>query len=110
MDEHAHLLSAPNQIFKNSFVQISIYTPESVLLVKWEQQITLKQRKKGFLKALKFIKKYEIKNWLMNNENILFVTQEEKDWILTEWIGLLSQTSLEKAAIVYPDNYELTQF
>jgi hypothetical protein len=95
----------PPPAFQNDFVSIIIFEAYSLLLLKWKRQITLPERKTGFLKGLELTNQHKIRFWLIDDLEIYLISEEEKAWILTDWVEVSSKSSILKLAVVSPDYY-----
>ncbi|WP_026462677.1 hypothetical protein [Adhaeribacter aquaticus] len=107
MGSNSEILDSATLVVENAFVKIFIIQAESILILEWKFQITLAERKSGFLQALEIIKAYELRSWVVSNKNIYYVSPEEKSWIINEWLDLLNQSTLERSAIVCHENYDV---
>ena len=94
-------------VIENNYVSISINLSESLLLLEWKRQITLQERISGFLQALSITHQHQIKYWLISDLNIFFISPEEKNWILTDWVEVASKSSILKLAVVCFENYDM---
>lgn len=107
MNELLFSVAIDNTLLDNEYLTISIHRTESLLFLDWKRQISLSERKTGFLHALNLTYQYNINNWLISDLNIFFISPEEKDWLLTEWIELASKSPILKIAVVCSENYDL---
>jgi hypothetical protein len=106
MQNHLPFQDEATLVIEHNFVLITFYQPYSLLLLTWKRQISLEERKSGFLQALELIRQHQIQKWLVSDQNLLFISAEEKNWILTDWIELASQSPLLKLAVVSPGDYD----
>ncbi len=95
------------KVFELDFVTIFLHSSESLLLLEWNRQINFIERKEGYLQAINFVCQYGVKSWLINAQHLYYISPEEKNWILTEWVEIASQSPLLKFAVVCYDNYNL---
>ena len=95
----------PPPAFSNDFVSIIVFEAYSLLLLKWKRQITFPERKIGFLKGLELTNQHKIRFWLIDDLEIYLISEEEKAWILTDWVTASSKSSIIKLAVVSPDYY-----
>ncbi|GGK71679.1 hypothetical protein ACD591_04925 [Rufibacter glacialis] len=95
----------PSAAFQTDFVLITTEPVRSLLVLEWRRQITLQERKIGFGKALDLTREMSLLYWLIDDLQLSIITPEEKEWVLSEFQGEASQTSLQKLAVVTPDYY-----
>ena len=93
------------EVLRNDCVAINVKTENDLLLVKWQRQITCSERQETFLWAYDFSKKNSIKNWLVDDEALFLITPEEKDWVTNTWTRLVSDSQIEKIAVVTSDHF-----
>jgi len=105
MQDHLPFQDVVTQVIEHDFVTITLYQARSLLLLEWKHQISFVERKIGFLQALDLTNQYQIKNWIASDQHLFFISPEEKNWLLTDWIVLVSQSPLLKLAVVYPEDY-----
>ena len=104
-----------NQLLKHNatikieeeFGAISLYEAESLILVDWKRQVAFGERKACLLQALELIKHYQVKYLLINDQNIFYLSQAEKNWIACDWIESASASSLLKIGVVFLENYNM---
>ncbi|WP_276497491.1 hypothetical protein [Pontibacter litorisediminis] len=94
-----------SEVFRSGFVSLHYDASYSLLIVKWERQIDLDERKEGFLKALEFSVEHNVLNWLINDEEIFVITTAEQKWIENEWTELVAKSDIQKIAVWHPDHY-----
>lgn len=95
----------PQPAFSTDFVSILVFEAYSLLFLKWKRQITLPERKIGFLKGLELTNQHHIRFWLIDDLEISIIREEEKAWILTDWVTESSKSSILKLGVVTPDFY-----
>ena len=105
MENYISVKSASLVYLNNDYATIYLHQELSLLILEWKRQINLSERIEAFLKGLELTQKYQIKNWLTDAQQTFFITQEEKNWILENWIPLITKTQLQKLAVVYSENY-----
>ena len=93
------------EVLRNDCVAINVQTQNDLLVVKWRRQITCSERQETFLWAYDFSKKNSIKNWLVDDEAVFLITPEEKDWVTNTWTRLVSDSPIEKIAVVTSDHF-----
>jgi len=93
------------EVLRNDCVAINLETESALLVVKWQRQITSKERQETYLWAHDFSKQNGIKNWLVDDEALFLITPEEKDWVTNTWTRLVSDTQIEKIALVTSDHF-----
>lgn len=93
------------EVLRNEFVSINLQPEDDLLIVKWKRQITCAERQETFLWAYNFSKQNNIKNWLVDDEALFLITPEEKDWITNTWTRLVSDSRIEKIAVVTTDHF-----
>ena len=93
------------EVLRNDCVSINLKTEDALLVVKWQRQITCNERQETFLWAYDFSKQNGIKNWLVDDEALFLITPEEKDWVANTWTRLVSDSQIEKIAVVTSDHF-----
>lgn len=91
-------------ILQNDFVSIFFDEVDS-LIIRWERQITFDERKETFLWVLQFSKEHKVKNWLIDDENIFLISDQERSWIEAEWPPLAGEAGLVKLAVYIPEYF-----
>ena len=86
----------------NNYVSILYYSEESLLVIRWKRQITFKKRKDGFLWAYWFSCSHGVRNWLLDEEEILLISPAEKEWLTNTWARLVASSPIRKIAVVSP--------
>ena len=103
MDNHFFLKEIPQQLFETDYISICLVANQSLILLIWKRQITLYERIEGFNQGLSITKKYKAKYWLVDDLQLPFISEKEKEWIVTKWIELAAKSSIIKIAVVTPD-------
>lgn len=106
MQNHLPFTDPATLVVENNIYLISFYQPHSLLLLTWKRQISLEERKNGFLQVLALVGQHQIQKWIISDQNLLFISAEEKNWILTDWIAMAAQSPLLKLAVVSPGDYD----
>ncbi len=107
MTKYLALKNVATKVFELDFVTIFLHPAESLLLLEWKRQINFMERKVGYRQAIDLICQYGVKNWLINAQHLYYISPEEKNWILTEWVEIACQSPLVKFGVVCYDNYNL---
>ena len=94
-----------SEVLRNECVFITHQPENALLLLKWLRQITYNERRETFLWAYDFSKKHQVKNWLIDDENIFIITPEEKEWVTYTWTELVSDSDIAKIAVVTSDHF-----
>ena len=105
MSKQLPIKERPLSLMDNDFVVILFYEAQSLLILEWKRQITLPERRAGFIQALSFTNQYQAKYWLVDCLQVYAISEQEKDWLLTEWIAVVTQSPILKLAVVWPDFY-----
>jgi hypothetical protein len=79
------------------------YDEADTLIIQWERQIDLEERKEVFLWARQFSMEQSVKNWLIDDEEIYIMTTQEREWIENSWPPLAAEAGLAKIAVYLPD-------
>ena len=95
------------EVLQNSFVSVQYSEADSLLLLKWKRQIDFEERKEIFLWAYQFSKDKQVRNWLIDDEEIFIFTTQEKDWIENDWTELVADSGIRKLAVCTPDYYNI---
>ncbi|KAA3437955.1 hypothetical protein [Rufibacter hautae] len=95
----------PPPTFDNDFVSIYLFGGHSLLVLEWKRQITLEERRVGFGQGLKITNQHQIRYWIIDDLQILIISPEEKNWVLTDWIAEASKSSILKLGVVCADYY-----
>src|SRR5688500_207001 len=93
-------------LFRNDFVEVRYEEAYSLVVIQWKRQITLNERQIGYKTAFEYIKGHQATSLLVNNEKIFLFTPQEKLWLsgaLNNWI---SETKIQKLALVTSDLYK----
>ena len=93
------------EVLRNDHVSINLKMEDALLVVKWQRQITYLERQETYLWAYDFSKQNGIKNWLVDDEALFLITPEEKEWVTNTWTRLVSDTQIEKIAVVTSDHF-----
>lgn len=93
------------EVLRNDCVSINLKTEDALLVVTWQRQITYSERQETFLWAYDFSKQNSVKNWLVDDEALFLITPEEKDWVANTWTRLVSDSQIEKIAVVTSDHF-----
>ncbi|WP_026463902.1 hypothetical protein [Adhaeribacter aquaticus] len=93
------------QVFENDFITILWAKDKSLFNLIWKRQITLTERKEGTLKAFSLTKELLIHYWLIDDLQLSYLSPEEKDWIIKEWIYLASTSPILKLGVVTTEYY-----
>ncbi|MCX2741732.1 hypothetical protein [Pontibacter anaerobius] len=93
------------EVYQNGFVAMLYNAAHSLLIVKWKRQIDLEERKEGFLWGLDFSIKYNVKIWLIDDEEIFVITQQEQKWVENDWTEMVAKSGIRKIAVYHPDHY-----
>src|SRR5215218_6573014 len=93
------------EVLRNDWVSINLKLEADLLVVTWQRQITNSERQETFLWAYDFSKKNSVKNWLVDDEALFLITPEEKDWVANTWTRLVSDSKIEKIAVVTSDHF-----
>ena len=107
MSNYLPFKKAPSRIIENDFVIINLYEEDSIIFVGWKRQIVLEERKMSLLQALDLTNHYQVKNWIISDQNIYYLSSEEENWIFSDWVEIASRSSLEKISIVFQENYNM---
>ena len=105
MSKQLPIKESPLQLLDNDFVIILLFKVHSLLIVEWKRQITLPERRAGFMQALSFTNQHQVQYWLVDSLQDYAISPPEEDWLLSEWIGVVTQSSILKLAVVWPDYY-----
>lgn len=89
-------------VLQNNCV-IILYDEAETLIIQWERQINLEERKEIFFWARQFSMDHKVKNWLIDDEEIYIMTTQEKEWIENSWPPLAAEAGLAKIAVYLPD-------
>ncbi|MBC5772561.1 hypothetical protein H8S95_00665 [Pontibacter sp. KCTC 32443] len=101
-----HPESVTEEVLQNDFVSIINCQSDSCILIKWKRQIDFEERKEIFLWAYQFCKDNEVKNWLIDDEEIYIITSEERNWVANEWTEIVADSGIRKIAVYVPEyNY-----
>lgn len=90
-------------VLQNEFVLVIYAEAESFILIKWKRQIDFNERKEVFLWAYQFSKANKVKNWLIDDEEIYIITNEEKQWVANDWTEIIADSGIEKIAVYVPE-------
>ena len=96
MSNYLPFEKAPSRIIENDFVIINLYEEDSIIFVGWKRQIVLEERKMSLLQALDLTNHYQVKNWIISDQNIYYLSSEEENWIFSDWVKIASRSSLGK--------------
>ena len=107
MSNYLPFKKAPSRIIENDFVIINLYEEDSIIFVGWKRQIVLEERKMSLLQALDLTNRYQVKNWIISDQNIYYLSSEEENWIFSDWVKIASRSFLEKISIVFQENYNM---
>ncbi|WP_205502961.1 hypothetical protein [Rufibacter psychrotolerans] len=105
MTQQFFLKGLSRPVFETEFVSIFLDQSLKLLLLVWKRQITLAERKEGFLKGLELTRQHRLTAWLIDDLQLSIITPEEKEWVLTQFQEEASQTTIQKLAVVTPDFY-----
>lgn len=92
-------------VLENEAVIISHDEANNLIFLKWKRQITLEERQKTFLWAYGFSKTETVKNWLIDDQELYIITDEEKAWVTDIWTRLVASSGIEKIAVVTSDHF-----
>lgn len=92
------------EVLRNDCVSINLKKENALLEVKWHRQISYTERQETFLWAYDFSKRNSVKNWLVDDKALFLITPEEKDWVANTWTRLVSDSKIEKIAVVTSDH------
>lgn len=95
----------PAQTIDTDSVSIALYPIQSLLILVWKRQINLEERIAGFKQGLVLTKQYQIKNWLIDDLHLYYISPAEKAWVLSDWIDAAVQSSILKMAVVCSEYY-----
>jgi len=99
-----HPFSSPGQlakeVFQTPYVSVLHDESEALLTIYWKRQISLEERKSGFLWALQYSCTHQVRNWLIDAAEIFLVTPAEKEWVTYTWTKLVAASGIQKIAVV----------
>ena len=93
------------KVLQNDFVSVFYNKAKSLLIIKWKKQVNFEERKEVFMWGRDFSVKHQVKNWLIDDEEIYMFTQEEIDWVENTWTELASSAGISKIAVYTPDRF-----
>ena len=93
-------------LFQNEYVKISLKGKISLVILQWQRQISVAERIAGYETVFEIIKRLQISNLLVDNEQIFLFTGEEKKWIGQNFSQWIQELKLKKFAIVTSDIYK----
>ena len=93
-------------LFLSEFIKISYDADLSLIIVKWRRQIFLEERISGYQTAFEIIKKFQAKNLLVDNSNLFLFSAEEKQWVAESFNAWVTETNIQKFALVTFDEYK----
>jgi hypothetical protein len=96
------------EVLKNDFVTI-LLDDSNILIIKWERQIDYEERKEIFLWGLKYSVGNNVKNWLIDDEEIYIITSQEREWVENSWPPLAAEADIKKIAVYLPEDFSSTQ-
>lgn len=88
------------EVFQTSYISVLYDQAASLLTIKWKRQISFKERKDGFLWALRYSCSHQVRNWLIDDAEIFLITPTEKEWITHTWTKLVADSPIHKIAVV----------
>ncbi|MEJ8803479.1 hypothetical protein [Pontibacter sp. H249] len=97
--------AATSEVLKNDYVVVRYCEADSLLIVDWQRQVEIEERKKVFLWGNQFSTDNHIKNWFINDEEIYIITPEERKWISNTWIKLVAEAGVRKVAVYVPEYF-----
>lgn len=92
-------------LFQNEFIKLSFNSDLSLLIVKWRRQIFLEERIAGYQTAFRNIKKFQVRNLLVDNSNLFLFSDEEKQWVAATFNGWVNETNIKRFALVTANEY-----
>ena len=92
-------------VLQNDFVSVCYSRDHSLLILYWKRQIDFEERKQAFMWGYDFSKEHQVKNWLIDDEEIYMISQQEREWIENSWTELASQANIGKIAVYTPDHF-----
>jgi hypothetical protein len=95
----------PVVVFENSYLVLSKSAADSLLILRWKRQINFEERVEGFMEAYSYSRQHQIRNWLINDEEIFLITPQEKQWVAGTWAELVAQTNISKIAVFTSASY-----
>ncbi|WP_242927386.1 hypothetical protein [Pontibacter vulgaris] len=93
------------EVLHNDYVTITWFKADSLILLKWLRQIDFDERKETFLWAYQFSIDNQVKNWLIDDEEIYIITTAEREWIESEWTKIVAGSGIAKIAVYIPASF-----
>ena len=100
--------SVVTEVLQNDFVTI-LLSGSNILIIRWKRQIDFEERKQIFLWCLKYAVENDVKNWLIDDEQIFIITSQEREWVENSWPPLAADAGIKKIAVYLPDEFSSTQ-
>ncbi|MGV3638938.1 MAG: hypothetical protein ACO1NZ_00390 [Adhaeribacter sp.] len=88
------------EVYHTPYVSVLHEESLSLLTIFWKRQISLEERKTGFLWALEYSNSHQVRNWLIDDAEIFLITPAEKEWITYTWTKLVAGSCIQKIAVV----------
>ena len=92
-------------VLNDDAVVVRYAEAEALLLVDWKRQIEPEERKTVFRWCCQFSADVQVKNWLINDEEIFIVTSEERKWVHDTFIYLAAEAGIRKVAVYVPEYF-----
>ncbi|WP_162427234.1 hypothetical protein [Pontibacter pudoricolor] len=96
------------EVLQNDFVTI-LLDDANILTIKWERQIDFEERKQIFLWGLTYSVGKNVKNWLIDDEQIYIITSQEREWVVNDWPPLAAEAGIKKIAVFLPEDLSSSQ-
>ncbi|SFH21097.1 hypothetical protein [Pontibacter chinhatensis] len=93
------------EVLRNDFVVVRYAEADSLLLIDWNRQIEPEERQAAFLWCIQFSVDEQVKNWLINDEEIFIITSEEREWVSHTFTRLAAEAGIRKVAVFVPEDF-----
>ncbi|WP_026464991.1 hypothetical protein [Adhaeribacter aquaticus] len=93
------------QVYQNDFATISLVVEEFLLVLEWRRHVDFAERKEGLLIALTISKENKINYWIIDDLYHGYISFEEKEWLLSEWMQRISGSGIQKIAYLARDYF-----
>lgn len=93
------------EVLRNDFVVVRYAVADALLLIDWNRQIEPEERQAAFLWCIQFSVDEQVKNWLINDEEIFIITSEEREWVSHTFTRLAAEAGIRKVAVYVPEYF-----